>query len=279
MLAIIDLLTWFQAMLGRQTRAWSGSAPPASALSTLQPVAPRLMEREQAARQIGTFQQGILSRKTALLESDLRLLRLFDDNANQGTLPLSLPPASAMDVLHKLDDPTLSTAALAEAVRGDPALAGAVLRLANSAALRGVNPLVDLNQALIRMGRRQLKLLLLTSALNMTLIRGEPFQQLAELLWHHSLHCAQLCEWLAERVGCNGDFAYMTGLFHDVGTVAALNATRHMILQEKLAYSSRGVLEIMLKHGYYLNPRVVREWRLPSTTRRSSSRADVRRIA
>jgi HD-like signal output (HDOD) protein/CheY-like chemotaxis protein len=74
-----------------------------------------------------------------------------------------LPPAPRvyLRLTAALQDPEVGAADLADLVAGDPALAAAVLRLCNSAFFSAGRPLGDLNAAVMRLGTRTLRHLVL----------------------------------------------------------------------------------------------------------------------
>jgi HD-like signal output (HDOD) protein len=161
-----------------------------------------------------------------------------------------------------VDNPRTTVQNLAVAIAADPAVAGSVLKLANSPLYRGSFVIANLHQAVVRLGMRNLRSMLLAVVLNSTRVKGKPFQSYSTLTWKHSLLCAQICSELARESKLDPEHAYMAGLFHNVGVLAVLSAARKLAVRQQKKISAHGVLELLSRHAYALNGTVIREWNL-----------------
>ena len=104
-------------------------------------------------------------------------------------------------------------------LKGDPALATNVLKLANSAAFRGVKGAASLRDAVVRLGRRGLQGIAFGAALRGALPHSlDGYGQSAREFLRHSVGVATLSERISRRVQfVDRDVVFTAGLLHDVG--------------------------------------------------------------
>lgn len=138
-----------------------------------------------------------------------------------GAESISLPrlPSVARRAMQMIRDPNVHFDELAQVMRADAALAGAVLRTAIASAPRGVE-IETLECAFTRLGVRAVSSITLACALRdlMSACRGDG--ALADGLWQRSVASAVTTSRFARRCGVNEGDALLLGLLHDVGCLA-----------------------------------------------------------
>lgn len=115
--------------------------------------------------------------------------------------------------------------AISEIVASDTALVARVLALANSALYGPVSEVRSIDQALLRLGTRRFKTLVLTAALRQVLIElgGGDWQQLRDF-WRHALTTAMTARALATLTRYpEPDEAFMLGMLHNIGELVAIS--------------------------------------------------------
>ena len=161
--------------------------------------------------------------------SERRLLAHLDavlgsDDSRSALLPRA--PAVIPQLLNSLRDEGQSTTTLAERVMRDPHLVAEVIRMANSAHARADEPVVDIAQAIGRIGtsglRRAIARVVLKPMFSGT--ADTLSVRCAQRLWQHSDATASACQQEAARRGLDPFEGYLTGLMHNVGWTAALRA-------------------------------------------------------
>ncbi|HEY3241748.1 MAG TPA: HDOD domain-containing protein [Phycisphaerae bacterium] len=148
-----------------------------------------------------------------------RLIHSFDRHN------LSLPPLPQvpLKVLTHLRDPKCSFSQISKDIAQDPVIAGAVLRMANSAIYAGAQRITTLPPAVTRLGSRVLRMLMLHQSLRAAAFDiGARDRDLAEKVWVRAVASAAVMSGLARLIGCDEDEALLVGLFHDVGNVIVL---------------------------------------------------------
>ena len=132
---------------------------------------------------------------------------------------LSMLPAVAYEALEMAKDPDCNSRQFASVVERDVKLATDILSLANSAVFACGSPVSNLQQAIVRLGFRQCRNLILTSSAA-SLMKNLPLEQewVRELLWQHSVITATTCVHLNRVLGLgfSGE-EFTAGLLHDLG--------------------------------------------------------------
>jgi HD-like signal output (HDOD) protein len=218
---------------------------------------------EEAAL-LASFHHGIVDARFLDLDVDRRFVEKFDQMVKSGAELMALPPAATFNVMRMVDEPDFPVKKVAAAISCEPALAGAVLTLANSPLHRGSVPVESLPDSIMRLGERHLRLLLLEIGLHATRVKGRPFEEFSDLTWKHSLLAAQLAHSIATAAQVNAEHAYMSGLFHDVGVLAVLGAARHLALKEQRPITKQTVLQLISRDAEAFEQRVVARWKLPA---------------
>ena len=165
------------------------------------------------------------------------------------TQPVDLPVfhTIALKLQHLLETPNFSMVDTIALANEDQALAGQILKLANSAAYMGRVPTETIKDAVIRLGAQKVCNLAMTaSQAGLHISNNEVVDGLMQSLWEHSYSCAVGGRWLAQNAGCRqyADQAYMAGLLHDLGKLYLLKA------MERLNFM--GVAQANLEKGLLL---------------------------
>jgi putative nucleotidyltransferase with HDIG domain len=128
-------------------------------------------------------------------------------------------PTSVTRVLRAIDDPMTTAGMLSEIIGLDQALSANLLQLANSASL-GYGPTCStLADAVMRLGYKKVRTMVLSigaSSLLSRLLYGYRFG--AGKLWNHSVATAVAAQWLSRTLSYpEPEEAYIAGLLHDIG--------------------------------------------------------------
>ena len=149
-------------------------------------------------------------------------------NLETGTLNIPPLPAIALKVRKALSRDDYEMAGVAAIIGADPAIAGRLIQIANSAIFRGQAPCESVHAALVRLGVERAQNIVLSLATGM-LFRAQESALRAHLLerWRHAIDVAALCAVLAKITpGLDNDKGMLVGLLHEIGSVPILHAAR-----------------------------------------------------
>jgi len=205
--------------------------------------------------------------KPQKLASELERIVLERIANNRLVLP-AMPsvPQRCLDILR---DPDFNVRKLVKELEAEPVLALLVVRAANTATYGRGNASQALDQAVVRIGARQLKTLITEYAVNELFDSSN--RQLKEAnrkVWEHSVVVALLARDIAALIGnIEPDTCYLAGLLHDIGK-PVLGA---MLLEvdRKLGRATPGWIDLpawtQIIEGYHrkVGVAVATEWKLP----------------
>ena len=136
------------------------------------------------------------------------------------------PPQILLRLMHLVDDDRSTMAELANLVGHDAGLSARVLTAANSPALRRGRELASLENCLVALGTRLVRLIATCLSIQSLFDRsaGSVTPDLSAF-WGHSLMVAELSRSLASSTNYpRPEEAYLAGLLHDVGELILLSA-------------------------------------------------------
>ncbi|HET6303571.1 MAG TPA: HDOD domain-containing protein [Myxococcota bacterium] len=194
------------------------------------------------------------------------LERSVQDLVTAGAVPIPPYPAVALRVKQAAVQKNVGLAEISRLVRSDGALAADLLRCANSPIYRRGSPVTTLNQAVTRVGAREVVRLALASSLASHAYVPGPLASLRRLVWLEGMSSALVCQELARLRGLDPEEAFVAGLLHDFGKVIACSCLERIARESKLegqwplAAWSQVVERLHVTLGLELASR----WRLPS---------------
>ena len=132
---------------------------------------------------------------------------------------LKMLPAVATQALQIVEDPDCGINEFAAVVERDPSLAAGILRMANSVVFSSGKPVLNLHQAVVRLGFRQCKNLIVTASFS-SMMKSMTLEEewIRETLSQHSFTTALLCLNMNRtlNIGFQGE-EFTGGLIHDIG--------------------------------------------------------------
>ena len=192
------------------------------------------------------------------LESKLSF-QLYRDLKNDKAILPSLPDL-AMRIRRAIDDEMSDVREVARLVETDPSMTAKLLKVANSAFYAGTNEVETLPKAVVRLGMKTTKQLVMSFALRDIFSNKDPvIQERMLVLWKHSAQIAALCFVLArETKQIDPEEAMLIGLVHDVGTIAILN---YIEKYPDLAEDPEALEETIDHMRGELGAMILREWK------------------
>lgn len=143
----------------------------------------------------------------------------------QGIENLPVLPEISQRVLAMVRDPDVTMTILAKTIEQDPAIALAVMKLANSPVYGGLQEIHDLGTACARLGMNTIANTVQLVASNNLFITGDKrLKSFMEKLWRHSIATAHCCTVIG-RMGAmpRTESLFLAGLIHGVGKVVLLD--------------------------------------------------------
>jgi putative nucleotidyltransferase with HDIG domain len=194
------------------------------------------------------------------LENDLA--RELREKVASGNLELPVLSQTATQVASMCMDGAADARSLANALNHDPALAGHVLRVANSAKYAPVEPIVSLQQAVSRMGMTTVGQIAYAVAIGSRVFHAPGHDEWVHEMWRHAAQTAGWAREIARVKRTSVEGAFVCGLLHDVGEPVLLQAAIDLLARAN-TNASREQLEPLLHelHGA-AGARLARAWKM-----------------
>lgn len=202
----------------------------------------------------GHFQQVLSGREEHVLAAVGR-------RVEQGDLVLPVLPTTSIAAMDMAARPSAEVADLVKLIAGDPVLSSELLKISNSALYAGNHKCETLREAIMRIGLRALRSMILSISMRAVLLRDKQLAHVAQELWRQAHSVSLVARALAGNLGMDRDRAFLIGLLHDIGKVALLETVRKEAgdLEVRPALLGR----IFYLHHERAGERLARAWQLP----------------
>jgi HD-like signal output (HDOD) protein len=141
----------------------------------------------------------------------------------QGSLDLPLLPVVGNQILQLSGDPNADVTKLSSLIQQDQALAGQILRIANSPAYLPRSPIVSLQQAIAWLGMNMLAGLAFSVSVQSGVFTIKGYEKEIRRLWSHALATGLYGKEIARRIRHNVENAFLCGLLHSIGKPVILH--------------------------------------------------------
>jgi putative nucleotidyltransferase with HDIG domain len=154
-------------------------------------------------------------------------------------------PTSVTRILNALDEPNNTAGMISDLIGLDQALAASVLQMANSAGMGFNSVCSNIQDAVMRLGFKRVKVLVLGAASSGPLTRRLNGYRLgAGELWNHSVATAVTAQWISQFLHyADSEEAYVGGLLHDMGK---------LILDQYMNVDYMKIVELMKNYNLAL---------------------------
>lgn len=147
------------------------------------------------------------------------------ERLERGEVELPLPPRVATEILSLTRDDDTDVGRLAKLLHQDPALAGHVLRIANSPAYLPRSPIVSLQQAVTHLGFTLLSEIALVASMQSGVFKVPGHESDLRGIWQHALASGGFAREIARKLRSNVESAFLCGLLHTIGKPLVLQTS------------------------------------------------------
>jgi HD-like signal output (HDOD) protein len=196
--------------------------------------------------------------------------RILNAAIAEESLDLPPPPQIASEVMRLTrgdavegDAADTSAAELAQLIQRDIALAGQVMRVANSALYARRTPVVTLPQAIAWLGIREVRNIAFAVAVQGQVFNSSYFRNESAELWRESVITALFAQEIARLKRRNVESAYLCGLLHRVGMAVILSRVGSAVIRNKVTPEPGQMLELAARHEARVGTILGIAWSLP----------------
>lgn len=205
-------------------------------------------------------------RQGATSEQDREFLSALSSAVARDGLQLPPMPESMLRVQRLVDSPDCDVAALSRELERDPTLATKIVGVSNSTYYAGLEAVSSLRDAVIRIGLRETRNIVLVIAMRSRVFRIPGFRSETEALWRHSLAASITTQETAALVGLDPDQGFLAGLIHDLGRIAMLMVSGEVLhaSRARSGPSPETLGSILDRVHMPLSALLAESWHLPS---------------
>jgi HD-like signal output (HDOD) protein len=208
----------------------------------------------------------------ALQPANEQVERILNAAIAEGTLDLPPPPQIASEVMRLTRGDAVtgeagdtSAAELAQLIQRDVALAGQVMRVANSALYARRTPVVTLPQAIAWLGIREIRNIAFAVAVQGQVFNSAYFNQSMNELWRESVITGLFAQEIARLKRRNVESAYLCGLLHRIGMAVILSRVGSAVVKHGISPRPAQVLQLAARHESRVGTHLAIAWNLPPT--------------
>ncbi|MFC0118112.1 HDOD domain-containing protein [Pseudoalteromonas xiamenensis] len=199
------------------------------------------------------------------MSTENALLTILIDRINNDTLVLPTLPEIAVRVRQAADDPEVNLMQMADVISHDPALAARMIKVANSAFMGRTVKVSNLNQAVTRIGLRQIKNIATAMAMEQLFVsHNKLIKTYMDKAWDKTLKVA--CQAITvmdfylrvnKHTSMNKDTITLAALVFNIGVLPILTeAERHPEVFANPSFLAHAIQKLAGKIG----GAIMREW-------------------
>jgi HD-like signal output (HDOD) protein len=162
-------------------------------------------------------------------------------------------------------------AQLSKLIQSDPALAGEIMRVANSPVLRPRSPIVSLQQAVSWLGVAEVR-----NIATAVMLRGEVFvapghEPESEELWREAWLAGLWAKEIARERRKHVESAFLAALMHRTGAALALKILSGFEAQQRTVMDAHMFAELVVEFEPAFGVMLMSQWRLPADVQDAAS--------
>jgi putative nucleotidyltransferase with HDIG domain len=197
-----------------------------------------------------------------LTSRENQVLAAVSRRVDAGELELPHLPQTSLSAMEMTSKNSSSVADVAELIAHDAVISSELLRVANSALYASQHPCTTLRDAVVRLGMRATRSMIMAVSMRTMLLRDKAFREIATEVWRQSQSAGQIARALAPKVGIEPESAYLIGLLHDIGKIALLETVRREV-RDRFEIRPCLIGRVFFLQHERAGARIAREWKLP----------------
>jgi len=195
------------------------------------------------------------------------LSEIVEEYISAGRIELPVLDKTAIRIQEMMAKGEYDPVAVERLVVSDPALSGSLLRHANSSFFGGIEKVLTVRDAIVRLGvKRVAELVLLSTIGEQYQLSNEIFRDFATRLWRHAVGAGLGAQWLAKKTMANRvQEAFLAGLMHDIGKLLLLRVLDELVRAKTLKFMPSEDLILELLDGLHCScgEMLLQYWNLP----------------
>ena len=190
----------------------------------------------------------------------------LEERIEKRSFELPMLPQVASQVMEMCNAKETDAAKLSQVIHRHQSLAGHVLRVANSPAIRPTMPIISLQQAVSRIGMRQITEITFAISVKAKVFKSESHIDVVHDLWRYSVAGGLFAKEVARQRRRNVESTFLCGLLHNVGKPVLLDALGELEKQAGRPLPRPDILLALDTYHTDVGSQLAQEWALPPQT-------------
>lgn len=203
------------------------------------------------------------------------LSRKLQQKVASQSLELPMLPQVTTNVLNLVNDVNSDASALAQLIQSDQALAGHVMRIANSAAYSPTTKMTSLQQAIARLGMQNIAEIAMAATMGPKLFMAPGFESMIKELWVNSLSVAVWAKEIARKARKNVESTFLAGLLFQIGRPTVLQATLQCAKELSTDVDIESAKLLIHSYQQQVGILLAERWQLPAAVSDVISNIDI----
>ncbi|ARN76025.1 HDOD domain-containing protein [Oceanicoccus sagamiensis] len=182
-------------------------------------------------------------------------------------LALPMLPQVTTQVLSLVNDVNSDAAELAKLIQSDQALAGHVMRIANSAAYSPNAKMTSLQQAIARLGMQNMSEIAMAATMGPKMFNTKGYEELVKGIWISSLATAVWAREIARQGRRNVESTFLCGLLFQIGRPVVLQTVLDIAKDDDMDIEQEVVAQLMERYQAQVGSELADHWLLPSAVK------------
>jgi putative nucleotidyltransferase with HDIG domain len=210
--------------------------------------------------------QVVLTEETTIPEE---LHAALQERVSTDAIDVPMLPDVVWQVMNLTSSEHADARQLAELIQHDQALASHMLRVANSPAYKPRTPIVSLQQAISRLGLKQLAEIAFAISVQSRVFEAPGYEQEIRRLWQHAIATAVFASEIARLRRSNVEGAFLCGLLHDIGKPIILQLLVDFEQHQHTLLVPTVVAALMETYHAQVGGLLAAQWSLPPNVQES----------
>ncbi len=192
------------------------------------------------------------------------IVSILNQRIQEDDIDVPMLPEVANRVVQLTRDPDSEASDLAKLIQSDQALAGHVMRIANSALYSPNSTLVSLQQAITRLGMQIIADIALAASLNSKMFNAPGFEKFILDNLRYSFLTGLWSKEIARACRKNVETAFLAGLLHDIGRLVGIQLVLEVARSLRTKIGATDILTLANHFQRTLGVKVVTQWEMPT---------------
>ena len=197
-----------------------------------------------------------------------------------GAIELPMLPAVGVQVLALTQNEDSDASGLASLIENDLSLTSYILKVSNSAAFSSYGKTQTLQQAITKLGMKNIAQLALTMTVGQGVFKSDALtHEITSYLWQHSLLSALWAREIAGLCRLNSDVVFLNALLHQIGKPVVLHAISDLLNGPAQLPEFDDLLGLIEKYQKRMGLKLAHSWNLPESITATISYIDEYELA